>query len=184
MPRSSGNGSTKNPPDESLADLNVDGTSTRNRRQAQYRPHLGRTQVKSPCVRCAQLSRGFANESGFSGERGRHQSTSLDPAVAHSAFALPGPGIQPANEWERGWDREVLGGRHPPLEQQVLRLVVRAEGPIGEGQREKPRDGLVARDVGVVHVVEAIELSPERSESRMFRRVLPPFIGPVLDRVK
>ena len=61
--------------------------------------------------------------------------------------------------------------------------MVGPEHPIGDGQPEEARDGLIARDIRVMHVVKAVQLSPEQAEPRMFRGVLPPLVRLVLNRV-
>ena len=60
----------------------------------------------------------------------------------------------------------------------------RAEHPIKHGQREKPRDGLVAVDHGVVAQVEAVNHAPEPAEDAVLDERRPALEGPVLDGVE
>src|SRR5690349_12315657 len=105
-------------------------------------------------------------------------------AVVDLGLALARPGVQPLDQARRGADGEVLRGRHASLEQQLAGLMVGAHHPVGDRQAEEARDRLVARHVGVVHVVEAVELSPHGAEAGVLGGALPPLVGVVLDRVQ
>src|SRR5438132_5466871 len=122
------------------------------------------------------------------GPRGPSPSPSLAAVSStgvslQARFPLPDPAIEPPDEGPRQPHGKVLGRGFAPIEQELLRLVMSAETPIGDREAKEPADGFVAADVGVVHEMEAVQHSPEPTEARVFRRVPPPFVRPVLDRV-
>src|SRR2546426_11371298 len=91
--------------------------------------------------------------------------------IAHNfGFSLSRPTVEPAHETERLTHGKVLGGGYPAFEQELFGLMLGAEAPIGDREPEKPGDGLVAADIGMMHEVETVQPSPERSEPRMLGR--------------
>jgi hypothetical protein len=70
------------------------------------------------------------------------------------------------------------------VEQQILRLVIGAEDPVGDRQAEEAGDRFVGADVRVVEVMEAIDLSPQLAEARMAGCTLPPRVRQMFDRVQ
>ena len=79
---------------------------------------------------------------------------------------------------------EIPDGRDAAGQQQILRLEVRAENPVGDGQSEEAGDRFVPRHVGVVVMMEAVDFRPEPADVSIVGRAFPPFVGVVLDRME
>src|SRR5205823_5706235 len=117
--------------------------------------------------------------SGLKGSKIDSLRASHDPGLAPS-----GPAVDPSDKTARRLDREIFRRRHSAIEQKLFRLVIRTKAPIGNRQAEESRNPFVAADVGMVHEVKAIKATPEGSEPRILRGVLPPLVRPMIDRVK
>lgn len=79
---------------------------------------------------------------------------------------------------------EIPDGRDAAGQQQILRLEVRAENPVGDGQSEEAGDRFVPRHVGMVVMMEAVDFRPEPADASIIGRAFPPFVGVMLDRME